>query len=148
MKTLFLWDSIITIVLLCQLTYAFQNLSIGRYRWTWDKTYCIQSRIVLSATSGENGASENNEGKRPKIRDKVKKFAKTIIVKPITTVAPKAIAEILTDATTGAVEVAWETLDELKKGGSIRSSTAFSQILEKEAEMQGDTAEALDAIAL
>ncbi len=85
---------------------------------------------------------------RPKIRDKMKKFAKTIIVKPMTTVAPKAIAELLTDATTGAVDMAWETIDDLKKGGSIRSSAAMSRILEKEAEMQGDTAEALDSIVL
>ncbi len=85
---------------------------------------------------------------KKRFRRRVKDFAKSIIVKPISTVAPYAIAEVLTDATYGAVEVAKETIDEINAGGSIRSSKAFSRILQKEAEMEGSTAEALDTIAL
>ncbi len=91
-----------------------------------------------------NGEEVNS----PRFRTKVKKLAKNILIQPISTVAPQAIAEILTDATTGAIEVTKETLDEIRAGGTIRSSKAFSRILEEEAEMQGSTAEALDTIAL
>ena len=90
----------------------------------------------------------NSSQNRQRFRDTMKNLAKSIIVKPMSTVDPQAIAEILTDATTGAVAVAKETIDEIKVGGSIRSSKAFSRILEEEAEMQGNTAEALDTIAL
>lgn len=117
-------------------------LHVHKKSWVGGKLN--KSPLLQMAKDKQDGSGEE----RPKIRDKMKKFAKTIIVKPMTTVAPKAIAELLTDATTGAVDMAWGTIDDLKKGGSIRSSAAMSRILEKEAEMQGDTAEALDSIAL
>jgi hypothetical protein len=103
-------------------------------------------RKVFHLHASESEESMNSDS--PRMRDKVKKFAKSIIVKPMTVVAPRAIADILTDATTGAVEVAKETIDDVKAGGSIQSSRAFSRILEQEAEMQVDTVEALDAIVL
>lgn len=98
--------------------------------------------------SQEHYNQVTSSANRQRFRDRMKNLAKSIIVKPMSTVDPQAIAEILTDATTGAVEVARETIDEIKVGGSIRSSKAFSRILEEEAEMQGNTAEALDTIAL
>lgn len=106
------------------------------------------------ATTDNTGENEHFVQK-PKMREKVKSFAKSIMVKRMTTVAPRAIAELLTDATKGAAEVAMETMEEFgeikKEGGSastMRTSEVFSRILEQEAEMQGDTAEALDTIAL
>lgn len=125
---------------------GFQSPLAGAHRGT-------QIHRIYMAPSSENDVTEgsnrdNSIHYRPKMRDKVKKFAKSIIVRPMTAVAPQAIAEILADATTGAVEVAKDSVEELKKGGRIRTSQAFSHILETEAEMEGSTAEALDSIAL
>ena len=102
----------------------------------------------MSLSRFENEDMNNGGEDKVRMRDKMKKFAKSIIVKPMAAVAPKAIADILSDATIGATEIAKETMDDLKAGGSIRSSVAFSRILEQEAKMEGNTAEALDTIAL
>ena len=118
----------------------------------WEKS---TSMVMMTITTNDSASENENLAKKTKIRDKVKSFAKSIIVKPMTTVAPRAIAELLTDATKGAAEVAKETIEELgeirKEGGSastMRASEVYSRILEQEAEMQGDTAAALDTIAL
>merc|ERR1712238_531257 len=88
---------------------------------------------------------QTNKGK--KIRDKVKNIAKNLIMNPvIKSVAPQAIAEILTDATS-EVEEASKVRMKGDFGGLIRSRS-ISSILEMEAAMQGDTLVALDSIAL
>ena len=85
--------------------------------------------------------------------ERIKKFAQTIMVRPIGTAAPKAIADILTDATYGAVDLA---VDEVSKvatlaataGSRIIRSRAFSRIIEEGATLEGDTNMSLDKIAL
>jgi hypothetical protein len=105
------------------------------------------NRTVLYVTHDENTDSQQplSNKKRSNIRSKVSEIAKRIVTKPITTVAPQAIAEILTDATTGAVDLA---LEEVSRLGKIRQRISFSDILEKEAAMESDTVIALDTIAL
>lgn len=107
--------------------------------------------LFLQLATNPEEASEGQEShkathkKRGNIRNKVSEIAKRIVTKPIATVAPQAIAEILTDATTGAVDLA---LEEVSRLGKIRQRLSYSDILEKEAAMEGDTAIALDTIAL
>jgi hypothetical protein len=108
-------------------------------------------RTLLYVTNehGENTESQQvqdlSNKKRGNIRSKVTEIAKRIVTKPIAAVAPQAIAEILTDATTGAVDLA---LEEVSRLGKIRQRISYSDILEKEAAMESDTAIALDTIAL
>lgn len=105
-------------------------------------------RTLLYVTHDENDDSRQQSSsnkKRGKIRSKVSEIAKRIVTKPITAVAPQAIAEILTDATTGAVDLA---LEEVSLLGKLRRTISYSDILEKEAAMESDTAIALDTIAL
>lgn len=117
--------------------------------------------IMLSKSdnNGENQTLDAYESKRAKMRQKVKDFAKTIMIKPIKQAASgKVIADILTDATSVAVDLAVDEVSEARKAlkeissgkssSSLRSSAAFSHLLEAEAAFEGDTSEALDSIAL
>ena len=118
-------------------------------------------RIMLSKSdnNGENQTLDAYESKRAKMRQKVKDFAKTIMIKPIKQAASgKVIADILTDATSVAVDLAVDEVSEARKvlkqmssgksSSSLRSPAAFSHLLEAEAAFEGDTSEALDSIAL
>mmetsp|Transcript_7976 Transcript_7976/g.15027 ORF Transcript_7976/g.15027 Transcript_7976/m.15027 type:complete len:565 (-) Transcript_7976:46-1740(-) len=107
-------------------------------------------RTLLYVTHDENTNGDHQQQplpdkKRGNIRSKVSEIAKRIVTKPITAVAPQAIAEILTDATTGAVDLA---LEEVNRLGKLRQRISYSDILEKEAAMESDTVIALDTIAL
>ena len=116
--------------------------------------------ISSNDINGENDHSNAVESKRTLMKRKVKDFAKSIMIKPITQVASgKAIADILTDATSTAMDLAVDEVYEARKvlkvisetkssSSSIRSSAAFSHLIDAEAAMEGDTVEALDRIAL
>jgi len=102
----------------------------------------------------ESGDVEQIAGKGKSSRmERITNFAKTLMVRPIGTAAPKAIADILTDATYGAVDLA---VDEVSKVASLAAtagtriirSRAFSRILEEGATLEGDTYLSLDKIAL
>jgi len=117
------------------------------------------SRLTILASSHDSNeigdsVDEPMLGKGKSSRmERIKKFAKTIMIRPIGTAAPKAIADILTDATYGAVDLA---VDEVSKvaslaataGSRIIRSRAFSNILEEGATLEGDTHISLDKIAL
>ena len=103
----------------------------------------VQNDGILKASKGDqNNDVSYSQSRRKRIRDKVSTLAKKIVTKPITAVAPQAIASILTDSTLEAVDLA---LDEVNRIGTIRK---YDDILEKEVAMERDTAVALDTIAL
>jgi hypothetical protein len=110
-------------------------------------------RLDLTTLRGSIDSEDNVDPKSRSAKssriERIKNFAKTIIP----TAGPKAIADILTDATYGAVDLA---VDEVSKvaslaasaGNRIIRSRAFSKILEEEASLEGDTHMSLDKIAL
>ena len=135
-----------------------QTGSVQKCRVFWSRII-PKDILVLDAFAddfkeSEDSGDERIYGKTKSSRiERIKNFAKTIIVRPIGTAAPKAIADILTDATYGAVDLA---VDEVSKvasyaataGSRIIRSRAFSKILEEEATLEGDTNISLDKIAL
>lgn len=122
--------------------------------------------LQMATTDDGNEASGSRKSSSTKIRDKMKKLAKSIIVKPMEIVAPQSIAELLTDAAVSGVikEINVNTATTtstaaMNNGSSSISSNSggggggsaddvVTQILEEEKEMQIDIAEALDNIAL
>jgi len=125
-------------------------------------TTSTQRTQCTRRSKSSNDEDPSRSSSRQRMRSKLKKFAKSIIVRPTTTVdstaRPQDIVEILADASLNAVEIAKETvhmyatersekLADTSKG-MIRNSRALSEMLEAEAEMEGDTAMALDTIAL
>jgi len=101
--------------------------------------------VCMAGDKNTEDEGQNTKQKRERIRDRVSSLAKRIVAKPIAAVVPQAIAEIITDATKGSVDRA---LEEVTRLGALRQSLAYSDIIEKEAAMEGATATALDTIAL
>ena len=101
--------------------------------------------MCMAGDKNTEDEGQNTKQKRERIRDRVSSLAKRIVAKPIAAVVPQAIAEIITDATKGSVDRA---LEEVTRLGALRESLAYSDIIEKEAAMEGATATALDTIAL
>ena len=101
--------------------------------------------MCMAGDKNTEDEGQNTKQKRERIRDRVSSLAKRIVAKPIAAVVPQAIAEIITDATKGSVDRA---LEEVTRLGALRQSLAYSDIIEKEAAMEGATATALDTIAL
>jgi hypothetical protein len=119
----------------------------------------------MATTDDGNEASGSRKSSSTKIRDKMKKLAKSIIVKPMEIVAPQSIAELLTDAavsgvikeinvntatttSTAAMNNGSSSISSNSGGGGGSADDVVTQILEEEKEMQIDIAEALDNIAL
>jgi len=98
--------------------------------------------------SSTDDSSSSSSGNKLRMRDRLKR----IVTKPISKVIPKAIAEVLRDATAGAVDLAIDEAGRLgggvQKSSTLRQSMAYSDLLEKEAAMESETALAMDTIAL
>lgn len=78
---------------------------------------------------GLGGPEGTNESSRRRIRDKVTWLAKSIVVRPISTAAPmpRAIVEILKDATQGAVELAVdEVMSRRNQGINTKADPALA----------------------
>jgi len=101
--------------------------------------------VFMAGDKNTKDEGQHETKKKERIRDRVSSLAKRIVAKPIATVVPKAVAELIYDATKGSVDLA---LDEVSRIGALRQTLAYSDIIEKEAAMEGDTARALDTIAL
>jgi len=104
------------------------------------------TRTVAIYMAGDESAEGKGQKKRQKIMATVSKLTNRIVKKPIPAVAPKAILELITDATKGSMDLALEEVSRV--GGGMRQTLTYSDIIEKEAAMEGDTARALDTIAL
>ena len=113
-----------------------------------ESTSHSSTRTVAVCMAGDKNTEDeghNTKQKRERMRDRVSRLAKRIVAKPIAAVVPQAIAEIITDATKGSVDRA---LEEVSRRGALRESLKYTDIIEKEAAMEGATAKALDTIAL
>lgn len=122
-------------------THAFSAPPIsltGRFPYSSTKTVAI-------CMTGDKSAEGQRQKKRQKLRDALGRLTNVIAKRPIAAVAPQAIAEIITDAIKSPLDLA---LEEVGQVGGMRQSLAYYDIIEKEAAIEGDTARALDTIAL
>ena len=113
------------------------------------KTILFETKDDVESQTGTGSGYSKYTGKRGKLRKKVSKLAKRIVPKPIVdSVAPQAIAEIITDATSGALDIALEEASRLSSQVKDDGAFKYTEILEKEAIIESDTEIALDNIAL
>lgn len=106
---------------------------------------CTRNRLSIRTNESEETETLDMK-KSSRVRDRISKFAKSIVVQPISKVARgNSVAALLTDATLTAVDMAAEEISNIQK---IRKRLSFSELLEKEAMMESDTLIAMDAIAL